>query len=197
VSGGCRADGQIEVGGRRIEPAEIEAALKRHEEVTDALVGVREIDGEATLVAYVEAGILWRRLAHLRDALRRELPDFMVPRAWVVVDELPLTPGGEVDWSALPEPDPDDLQEEYVAPRDELEKQLADIWQEVFALDRVGVHDDFFDLGGHSLLAVQIAMRLEALAGGPVAVTKVLERPTVATLAAGLREWALEAASAS
>jgi hypothetical protein len=182
--------------GRRIEPAEIEAVLRRQEGVTDAVVGARQIGGETTLVAYVEAGILWRRLAHLRDALRRELPDVMVPRAWVVVDELPVTAGGRVDWSALPEPDLDDLQQEYVAPRDGLERQLADIWEEVFALERVGVHDDFFDLGGHSLLAVQIAMRLEPLAGGPVAVAQLLERPTVATLAAGIREWAPDATGA-
>jgi amino acid adenylation domain-containing protein len=191
-----RADRQVEVQGQRIELAEIEAALRRQDGVTDAVVGTRQIDGETTLVAYVEAGILWRRLAHLRDALRRELPDVLVPRAWVVVDELPLTPGGTVDWSALPEPDPDDLQQEYVAPRDGLERQLADIWQEVFALDRIGVNDDFFDLGGHSLLAVQIAMRLEPLAGGPVAVAQVLERPTVAELAAGIREWPREASGA-
>jgi non-ribosomal peptide synthetase component F len=185
-------DGRLEYAGRAgrpIEFAEIEAALRRQDGVTDAAVGTRQVAGETTLVAWVEAGILWRRLAHLRDALRRELPDVTVPRAWVVVDELPLTPGGTVDWSALPDPDLDDLQQEYVAPRDGLEQQLADIWQEVFALDRIGVHDDFFDLGGHSLLAVQIAMRLEPLAGGPVAVAQVLERPTVAALAEGIREW--------
>lgn len=191
-----RADRRIEVGGQAIDPAEIEAALRRQEEVADAVVGARQIGDETALVAWVEAGILLRGLAHLSDALRRELPEFMVPRAWVVVDELPVTPGGKVDWSALPEPDPDELQQEYVAPRDGLEQQVADIWGEVFALDRVGVHDNFFDLGGHSLLAVQIAMRLEPLTGAPVTVAQLLERPTVATLAAGLREWALDASRA-
>jgi len=150
-------------------------------------VATRWIGGEATLVAYVEAGVLWTSPGRARDALRRELPDAMVPRAWVVLDELPVTPDGTVDREALPEPEVDELQHGYVAPRDRLEGRVASIWSEIFALERVGVHDDFFDLGGHSLMALQIAIRLEALLGAPVAVAEVLDHPTVAQLAGRLR----------
>ena len=180
-----RIDHQVKIRGFRIELGEIEAALARAAGVRDAIVLARE-DGSRgkRLVAYVTAGEATALdVAELRAAAQRALPDYMVPSAIVVLDQLPLTANGKIDRKALPAPNMAAASaDRYVAPRNAREETLCRIWAEVLGLDRVGVEDNFFELGGHSLLAVNLVERLrsEALA---VDVRAVFASPTPAGLA--------------
>ncbi len=185
-----RADDQVKVRGHRVELGEIEAALGRHPAVREAVVVPREdTPGDLRLVAYVVAKAGSSLPApELRARLKEELPQYMVPSAFVVLDALPLTPHGKVDRKALPAPgaNSDRLAEgAFVAPRTPAEATLAAIWANVLglAIDRVGVHDDFFDLGGHSLLATQVASRLRDAFGVEVPLRGLFEARTVAGLA--------------
>src|SRR6185312_14151432 len=156
-----RTDHQVKIRGFRIEPGEVEAALLRYPGVRQALVlGRAEGELETRLVGYVvyEEGAVAGSAAQLREHLRGVVPEYMIPGAWVVLDELPLTPNGKVDRQRLPEPQVSDPLR-YVAPRTPTEEVLAQIWAEVLNVARVGLRDDFFDLGGHSLLAMQIITR--------------------------------------
>ncbi|HYG61174.1 MAG TPA: thioesterase domain-containing protein, partial [Thermoanaerobaculia bacterium] len=123
----------------------------------------------------------------LRERLRRSLPAYMVPAAWVVLPELPLNPNGKIDRLALPAPEAA-ASPFAVPPRDDLERRLAAIWEEVLGTGPVGVTDDFFDLGGHSLLAVRLMARVEAELGRALPLSALFQSGTVAGLAAGLRE---------
>ncbi|OBR47788.1 non-ribosomal peptide synthetase [Paraburkholderia tropica] len=154
-----RIDHQVKVRGFRIELGEIEAQLLSQPGVREALVMTREGAGGLRLLAYVSARGGHRLDASaLRAQLKRALPDHMVPDAVTVLDALPLNVNGKVDRRALPEPDlPQSVTEAYVEPRTETEAVLARIWKDVLQIERVGVHDRFFDLGGHSLLATRVA----------------------------------------
>ncbi|MFX1815367.1 non-ribosomal peptide synthetase, partial [Paraburkholderia sp. A1RI_3L] len=148
-----RADDQVKIRGLRIEPGEVENALRGCAGVKDvAVVAVAREDGERQLAAYV---VGQAEAEALRTALLETLPSYMVPSAWVYVDELPLTSSGKLDRRALPAPRVDRAQAgaQYVAPRNPTEAMLADIWREVLGIGQVGVHDNFFALGGHSLAA--------------------------------------------
>ncbi|HEX7243041.1 MAG TPA: amino acid adenylation domain-containing protein, partial [Longimicrobiaceae bacterium] len=166
-----RFDHQVKVRGFRIEPGEIEVALRAHPGVREAVVVVREdVPGDRRLVAYLAPpeGAEAPAAAELRTHLRAGLPEHMVPSAFVALERLPLTPNGKVDRMALPAPDAAGTDEAaYVAPRTPTEEAVARVWQEVLGVGRVGVNDNFFDLGGHSLLLVQLHSRLkETLAPG-------------------------------
>jgi aryl carrier-like protein len=128
----------------------------------------------------------------LRRHLQAALPDYMVPAAVVLLDALPLTPNGKVDRKALPAPDPagrDALgRAPYVAPRTPTEEVLAGIWAQVLRVDRVGVHDNFFDLGGDSILAARLISRVRALLSVQVHLRLLFENPTIETLAIGLEQ---------
>jgi amino acid adenylation domain-containing protein len=183
-----RADHQVKVRGHRIELGEIEAALGEHAAVERAVAAVwggGTGQGERRLVAYV---VPRPNLAagELRAFLAGKLPDFMVPAAFVFLDELPLLPTGKVDRRALPPPDRarPDLAVPCVPPRDPVERALAGIWGELLGLDRVGVLDNLFELGGHSLLVAQIVSRVRAELGVELPLLEVFERPTIAALAA-------------
>ncbi|HLM55240.1 MAG TPA: amino acid adenylation domain-containing protein [Pyrinomonadaceae bacterium] len=181
-----RADHQVKVRGYRIELGEVEAALNEQRGVREAVVMARpDVDGQSRLVAYVVAGRnqeVTKR--ELRERLRERLPEFMVPPVFVMLDELPLAPGGKVDRRALPAPDdaPDDA-EESVAPRSEVERAIAAVWREVLRRERVGVNDNFFDLGGHSLLLVQVHNRLRKAFDAEITMLDLFKYPTISALA--------------
>jgi amino acid adenylation domain-containing protein len=179
-----RTDAQVKVRGFRIEPGEVEAALLRQPAVREAVVTAREdAPGDRRLVAYlVPAADATGSVSDLRAALQAELPEHMVPSAFVVLEKLPLTPNGKVDARALPAPDARTAQREYVEPRSALERVLAGIWRDVLGVERVGIDDDFFELGGHSLLATQVATRAKVLKT-QVPVRLLFQHPTVADLA--------------
>ena len=158
-----RFDHQFKVRGYRIEPGEVEEALRKHPQVREALVVARaDGGGEGQLVAYVVGSNPAPAASELRDLLQRSLPEYMVPSAFVALEAFPLNPNGKVDRPALPAPDLDArATSDYAAPTDELEQQLAALWMELLEVDRVGVDDDFFALGGHSLLAVRLVQRVQ------------------------------------
>ncbi|HEX8275245.1 MAG TPA: non-ribosomal peptide synthase/polyketide synthase [Longimicrobiaceae bacterium] len=176
-----RLDQQLKVRGFRIEPGEVEAALRAHSGVREAAVGVRG----GRLVGWVVAAEGGADAEALRAHLRRTLPEHMVPAALAVLDALPLTPGGKLDRRALPAPAGADGAA-YVAPRTPAEARLADVFAEVLGVERVGVDDDFFALGGHSLLATRVTSRVAHAFGVELPVRALFEEPTVAGLAARL-----------
>ncbi|MFJ9721005.1 amino acid adenylation domain-containing protein [Streptomyces sp. NPDC101213] len=185
-----RADNQVKLRGYRVELGEIETALLTHPAVTGATVVLREdIPGLQRLVAYVVcAGSL--DASALRAHLRRDLPDYMVPAAFVPLERIPLTPNGKTDRRALPAPasDRSGLDAVYTAPRTDAERTVAEVWSEVLGVDRIGVHDDFFALGGHSLLATRVVSRLRRRLGADVPVRTLFSAPTPALLAEAVTE---------
>jgi hypothetical protein len=188
-----RRDGQVKLRGFRIELEEIEAALRDHESVREAVAVVREDRaGDARLVAYAtarEGASLDAR--GLRDHLKRKLPEHMVPSAFVVREALPLTPNGKVDRRALPAPDDGSRDAVSLAPTTALEKRIAAVWEDVLGVPRVGIHENFFDLGGHSLLLLQVHSRLRAaFPDSDLEASALFEHPTVASLARRLEAGA-------
>ena len=182
-----RADQQVKVRGLRIELAEITAVLESYTGVNEAAVIVREDQpGDQRIVAYLVADATLD-LAELRSAVRRRLPLFMVPAAFVQVGAIPLTPNGKTDRNALPVPDPQRRDRPYNAPRDPVEEMVAIIWAEVLGAEQIGIHDDFFELGGHSLVAGKVIARLAASLGVEVPLRVMFEHPTVAGLAEHVR----------
>jgi amino acid adenylation domain-containing protein/non-ribosomal peptide synthase protein (TIGR01720 family) len=185
-----RADHQVKIRGFRIEPGEIEAALAALPGVRGALVMVRDFGpGDRRLVAWIEpeAGGEVLPAGELRRRLLDRLPPHMVPAAFVRVERFPLTANGKIDRDALPAPDRRGGAEgDEVAPRTPVETELAEIWKEVLGLERVGVHDDFFELGGDSILSIQILSRA-ARAGLELTTQAIFQHPTIAGLAAVAR----------
>ena len=183
-----RIDHQVKVRGFRIELGEIEALLSQHPTVQQAVVIAREIAGEQRLVAYLVADAQATTVTELRSFLKLQLPEYMVPSYFVVLGSLPLTPNGKVDRLALPAPEQTRPQvEAYVAPRNEVERLLSSIWQEVLNLEKVGIHDNFFELGGHSLLVIQAHSKLNHQLFGninqDISVVDLFKYPTISTLA--------------
>lgn len=185
-----RQDQQVKVRGYRIELGEIEAELREHDAVRQAVVAVREdAPGDKRLVAYLVTGEERKPTAQeLRDHLKMKLPDYMIPAAFVFLEELPLTRNGKLDLQALPSPGGtrQGLVEDYLAPRNRLERLLAEMWQEILGVERVGVHDNFFNLGGDSLRAAILINKLQERLGDFLYVVALFEAPTVASLAAYL-----------
>ncbi|HEX7238904.1 MAG TPA: amino acid adenylation domain-containing protein, partial [Longimicrobiaceae bacterium] len=182
-----RADRQAKVRGFRVEPGEVEAVLRAHPAVHDALAEVRDgADGGKVLVGYliVETGSGAPSAGELRGFLRERLPEYMVPSAFVALEAFPLTPSGKVDRRALPAPDSAPGEAAALAPRTPTQEVLAGIWAEVLGVERVGAGDDFFALGGHSLLATRVVSRVREGLGADVPVRALFEAPTVAELAA-------------
>jgi len=183
-----RVDDQVKIRGFRIELGEIEAALVGHSGVREAVIAAREdVTGEKRLVAYYTA-----RDAHgpnidageLRSHLSSQLPDYMVPAAYVRMNRMPLTANGKLDSKALPMPAGDARAERgYEAPKGEIERRLVEIWTDVLKVERVGRQDNFFELGGHSLLAMQVMARIRHIFDLELPVRRMFEEPTVAALA--------------
>jgi amino acid adenylation domain-containing protein len=185
-----RLDQQVKIRGYRIELGEIEAALNEHVGVKNAVSVVREIAaGGPQLVAYVTTEEPRPREDELRKYLKRRLPEYMVPRAIIALEELPLMANGKVDRRALPAPNISGEQNvEYVAPRTPMEESLAGIFAEVLGLERVGIYDHFFDLGGHSLLATLVISRLRELFHVELPLVMIFESPTVTSLSLSIAQ---------
>ena len=182
-----RADEQVKIRGARIEPGEIEAVLRQLPTVREAIVLAREDrPADKRLVAYVVADTT---SGDLRRHLRDRLPESFMPAAIVLLEALPMAPNGKVDRQALPAPDRSGSPQEstFVAPRDDLECQLALIWEEILGVRPVGVTDNFFELGGHSLLAIRLFALIENRLGTRLPLTTVFQGATVEGLARILR----------
>jgi Phosphopantetheine attachment site/AMP-binding enzyme C-terminal domain len=181
-----RRDQQVKLRGFRIELEEISAVLGRHPEVRECVVVVREeCADEKQLVAYVVAeGQSPPTAAVLRAYAKTVLPAYMVPTLFVPLPAFPRTPNGKVDRHALPTPDfkNSQLEESYVAPRVPLEETVARIWAEALKLEKVGVHDNFFEIGGHSLLIVQVQRRLSEALNHKMSVVDLFKHPTISLL---------------
>src|SRR5262245_46109013 len=180
-----RVDHQVKVRGYRIELGEIEARLVEHEAVREAVVMAREEGaGDKRLVAYYTSASNGNGNAgaeELRRHLSTRLPEYMVPAAYVHLEQLPLTPNGKLDRKALPAPDGEAYAvRSYEAPVGEIETAIAEIWMELLKLERVGRYDNFFELGGHSLLAVEVLMRLQRVFNIDATIGDLFEKPVLA-----------------
>ena len=181
-----RIDEQVKIRGYRVEPAEVDSALRRHAGVREAITVAHVVAGaDMRLVAYcsIEQGV---DDAGLRGHLAEWLPEYMLPGAIVVMEELPRTPSGKIDRLALPDPDlvSADGGADYVAPSTPLEEAVATIWAQVLGMPRVGVEEDFFALGGHSLLATQVVAQVRSDFAVDLPLHSLFTYPTVASLAA-------------
>ena len=181
-----RIDHQVKIRGFRIELGEIEAILGQHPEVLDTTVMAREDQpGDKRLAAYIrlhkESKIT---TGELRDFLKEQLPDYMIPSAFVVLDSLPLSPNGKIDRKALPRPEQElpDRENPFVGPRTPVEELLTNIWSEVLGIKEISVHDNFFELGGHSLLAIRVLSRIHKALEIEIPLRFLFETPTPAGL---------------
>jgi acyl carrier protein len=189
-----RIDHQLKIRGYRVEPGEVEAALVAHPGVRQVAVQGRNDTGEMRLVAYLVLRGTPLSSGELRAFLAPRLPDELIPSAFVVMSELPLTPDGKVNLKALPapqaaparEPEPDEASR--IENMDALERLIADVWQEVLEIKRVAADDNFFELGGQSMLAFRVITRLNELLSLRLPVMDVFRFPTVSALAVTVRE---------
>ena len=182
-----RIDNQVKVRGFRIELGEIETVLGQHTAVQQVIALAREDGtGDKRLVAYVV--LEQERTAttnELREFLKEQLPDYMVPSLFVFVDSLPLTPNGKIDHRALPAPNGEGHRSdtEYVAPVNPLESQLVEIWEEFLPAHPIGTRDNFFYMGGHSLLAARLMQRIQEVSGKKLPLSVLFTEPTIEQLA--------------
>ncbi|MBW4611021.1 MAG: amino acid adenylation domain-containing protein [Hassallia sp. WJT32-NPBG1] len=182
-----RLDNQVKIRGFRIELNEIETLLSQHPQVIEAVVVAQPDKAHSKrLVAYVVPKQESVSLnIEMRSHLKKRLPEYMVPSAFVMVDTLPLTPNGKVDRRALIASDlaRPDLETAFVAARTDIEAKLVDIWCQILALKQIGIHDNFFELGGHSLLATQVVHQVQTVFEVELPLLALFEEPTVASLA--------------
>ncbi|MGF7047828.1 amino acid adenylation domain-containing protein/non-ribosomal peptide synthase protein (TIGR01720 family) [Paenibacillus sp. DS2015] len=181
-----RIDQQVKIRGYRIETGEIEAKLLSHPQVKEsAVIAFDEGNGQKALCAYVVSqGQEPLNVAEIRTYLARYLPEYMVPSAFISMERLPLTPNGKLNRKALPTP-----QERwsgsttFVAPRDKREEALAQIWQDILRVERIGIYDNFFELGGHSLKAMSLAARIHKELNIEVPLHDLFVHPTLEAMA--------------
>ncbi|MEP0909347.1 amino acid adenylation domain-containing protein [Leptolyngbya sp. GB1-A1] len=191
-----RADFQIKLRGIRIELGDIESMLRRLPGVKDGVVAAHDLgSGEKSLVAYIvlDAGLVGDQpqtavIGEIREFLATQLPGYMLPAAYIVLEAMPLNANQKVDRRALPLPSPENLagSRPFLAPRNAVEQQLADLWQATLGIQRISVQDNFFELGGDSLLAVALVTQIEAKLGKKLPVSAFVTAPTIAQLAASL-----------
>ncbi len=181
-----RVDHQVKIRGYRIELGEIEARLGEHESVRECVLLLREdTPGDQRLVAYIVPKGIAPDPNDVRDHLRKDLPEYMVPNDVMVLDAMPLTPNGKIDRKQLPAPTEGGQGSTavYEAPKDELQQTIVNVWQDTLKLDKVGVNDNFFDLGGHSLLIVRVHQLLkQQVEDKPISLTDLYRFPTIASL---------------
>jgi thioester reductase-like protein len=190
-----RIDRQVKIRGFRVELGEIESKLQQHPDIESVVVTVsQELLDNQRLIAYVVTNPQFRLRHQDRDtAIATELrsfclnlfPDYMIPSAFIVLKAFPLTANGKIDYQALPTPEQNrpELQQVYLAPRSPLEKKLANIWQEVLELEKIGINDNFFDLGGHSLLITQLLAKVRNAFNVELPLKDLFNAPTIADLA--------------
>jgi len=186
-----------------VEVAEIERALLEHPSIREAVV-VPSTDrqGDSQLMGYVVVETppamheLRPTTSELRNFVMTKLPEYMIPSVFVFMDHLPLKSNGKIDRQALPQPDHAALQleETFVAPRNLMERQIADIWSDVLKVGRVGIDHNFFDLGGHSLLAAQVMSRVCDIFNVDLPFGSLLAKPTVANMAEAIVQYQINAA---
>ncbi|MDJ0728709.1 MAG: amino acid adenylation domain-containing protein [Crocosphaera sp.] len=180
-----RIDNQVKVRGFRIELGEIETILTNHSDIKEATVIIREDNpGNKSIVAYCIPHNHQLTSHDVRNYLTEKLPNYMIPNAFVFLDQFPLTPNGKINRRALPIPDnsQSNFRVEFVPPRTSTEEELATIWTEVLGLNKVGIYDNFFELGGHSLLATQVISRLKEIFEIEFPFRYLFENPTIAKL---------------
>ena len=182
-----RIDHQVKIRGFRIELGEIEFLLSQHRAVREAVVLAQE---EETSNKYLVAYVVPKQesapsISELRSLLREKLPEYMLPSAFVMLDTLPLLPNGKVDRKALPAAQRyrPELETAYQAPQTETERLIATVWQEKLQVEKVGIHDNFFDLGGHSLLVIQIHSKLREIFEQELSIVHLFKYPTINSLA--------------
>lgn len=182
-----RIDEQVKINGFRIEPAEIEMAIKSHPAVSEAVVVAREVrPGDRRLVAYVAPASASANIREIRQGLNETLPAYMIPSAMVFLGAFPLTTNGKLDRKALPEPDETKAQEEGVDPAEPatpVETALAQIWREVLKAKKVGRSSNFFSIGGNSLLAARVVSRIRGAFQVELKMAAIFRTPTIADLA--------------
>jgi acyl carrier protein len=193
-----RIDYQVKLRGFRIEPGEVESVLGEHPAVHQAVVvcvTLENMPGNNQLVAcIVPSQTVAPTAGDLRDFLKKKLPDYAIPSAFLILETLPLTTSGKVDRQtllALAKSRPQS-EEARVAPRTAIEKTLADIWAQVMNLEKIGIYDNFFDLGGHSLVATQIIYRINHAFRLTLPLRSIFEESTIAGLALLVEERILE-----
>jgi acyl carrier protein len=182
----------VKVRGYRIELGEIESVILEQEGVENAVAVVREVEqGDKRLVAYVvpsegQSLTVWE----LREHLERQLPQYLTPSGYVMLERLPLTPNGKIDRQALPAPGKHDgeLDDRYVAPSTPIENDVAQIFRDVLRIEDVGIYDDFFALGGHSLLVTQVISRINRAFQVELSVRALFDAPTVNGLVVAIVE---------
>ena len=189
-----RIDDQVKIRGFRVELGEVESALTADSHVKDAVVIAQTDDlGSQQLVAYLVTATESFSLSETRQAIKKKLPNYMVPSAFMVLESIPLTPNGKVDRRALPVPDPNQRlnnveliaprnSNEFVAPRNRVEETLSKIWRELLKQEKIGIYDDFFELGGHSLLAIQMISRINDYFRLNLLLRNIFEAPKIADL---------------
>ncbi|MBD2245045.1 non-ribosomal peptide synthetase [Nostoc sp. FACHB-888] len=192
-----RVDHQVKIRGFRIELGEIEAKLAQHSVVQHSVVVVREDKpGDKRLIAYIvpntgnfDSVNNTELVPHLRKYLKENLPKYMVPSAFVLLEKLPLTPNGKIHRKALPLPGQiySNIETTYIAPRTAIEEQLAKIWAELLKVKQVGIEDNFFELGGHSLLLTQLIFQIRQTWKIELPLSSLFEMPTIASLAQSIQ----------
>ncbi|OAB58114.1 hypothetical protein AY600_04795 [Phormidium willei BDU 130791] len=193
-----RLDHQVKLRGYRIELGEIESQLRSHPQVNNAVVIAREDEpGQRRLVAYIVGNLSQEDLGpKLRRHLQAQLPDYMVPSLFVELEQLPLTPNGKVDRRALPKPSRQPSQQ-LVAPRNDLEQQLAELWANLLQSPLPSIHDNFFELGGHSLLATQLIAQIRDRLQVDIPLRLLFDHPTLAEFASQIERQTQQGVSPS
>ncbi|QSJ14568.1 amino acid adenylation domain-containing protein [Nostoc sp. UHCC 0702] len=181
-----RVDNQVKIRGFRIELEEIELTLTKYPAIQQAVVKVQHSENNQRLLAYI---VTQQKTAininELRSFLKQKLPDYMLPSAFGILKNLPLTSNGKVDRQALPDIESlsSELAVKYELPKTEIEQAIALLWQQILQIEKVGINDNFFDIGGHSLLLVQVHAKLLEMSSVDIAITHLFEYPTISSLA--------------
>jgi amino acid adenylation domain-containing protein len=181
-----RQDFQVKIRGMRVEIEEVETVLAHHPHVQQAaVVGKKNSAGETIIVAYIVPNRPQIDLNDVRSFLKTKLTDYMMPSAIEILDALPLTPNNKLDRNRLPAPSRENLT--VVSARDDLERQLVQIWEKILGINQIGIDDNFFDLGGHSLTALQLFVEIERIWHKKLFLAVLIESPTIAGLAKIIR----------